>query len=340
MFWFDLDNSPHVPLFRPIFYELEKRNKNYFITARDYAQTKDLLTLWNVPHTLIGKHGGKNKIKKIINLFSRSNELIKNVKDRQINLAISHGSRTQVVTAKWLNIPSVLMLDYEYTEARIFNMLATYLLIPSLITDKRLYDAGFNLRKVVRYDGFKEEIYLGNFFPEKNFRKSIGIDEQTILVTMRPPAMSANYHNKKSEELFQKCLEYFSENTNSQCLIVARDTKKVNIIPNFLKKRENISFLKQAVDGLQLIWNSDIVVSGGGTMSRESALLGVPTFSIFAGQKPYLDEYLQEKGKLEFIENFKQIESIKIEKRRIGENYKSKNGELASQITDIIVDLT
>ncbi|WP_197423046.1 DUF354 domain-containing protein [Bradyrhizobium valentinum] len=32
---------------------------------------------------------------------------------------------------------------------------------------------------------------------------------------------------------------------------------------------------KEAVDGLNLLWHSDLVVSGGGTMNREAAALGI-----------------------------------------------------------------
>ena len=57
MIWFDLDNSPHVPLFRPILEELKKRRVDYIVTARDFAQTKELLELWGIPHSMVGKHG-------------------------------------------------------------------------------------------------------------------------------------------------------------------------------------------------------------------------------------------------------------------------------------------
>ena len=39
-----------------------------------------------------------------------------------------------------------------------------------------------------------------------------------------------------------------------------------------------------AVNGLDLIWNSDLVISGGGTMNREASALGVPVYSIFRGK--------------------------------------------------------
>lgn len=339
MFWFDLDNSPHVPLFRPIFRELDRRSIPYMVTARDFAQTKELLEYWKIPHKLIGRHGGKNKLRKIINLFQRSQQLVRYIRESEVKLAVSHGSRTQLVAARRLGIKSVLMLDYEYTESLIFNYLATYLLMPKYIPDERLKSAGFNLKKVIRYEGFKEEIYLKDFRPDLSFRNSIGINAETILVTIRPPSTIGNYHDPLSENLFQSCLAYFSQHENTHCLIVNRTASELNIIPQNLRNRENISILPKAVDGLQLIWNSDIVISGGGTMNRESALLGVPTYSIFTGRRPYLDIYLSKQNRLTFIESTSQIQNISVTKRVISDKYFPSNKNLCSVITQILLDI-
>ena len=232
------------------------------------------------------------------------------------------------------------MLDYEFTEARIFNAFANVLLMPKLIPDNRLADAGFNLKKVVRYDGFKEEIYLADFHPESNFRRSLDIDEKAILVVMRPPATEGNYHDEKSETLFRKCLEHFSSNADVRCLLLKRSASDAKLLTPMLRERSNISFLRQAVDGLQLIWNADIVVSGGGTMNRESALLGTPTYSIFTGRRPYLDEYLSEQGKLRFVQGIDEVEKIPVVKRTVPREYQPVNTQLAATLTDLLIELS
>jgi predicted glycosyltransferase len=55
-------------------------------------------------------------------------------------------------------------------------------------------------------------------------------------------------------------------------------------------------------DGLNLIWNSDLVISGGGTMNREAAALGVPVYSIFRGKIGAVDRYLADQGRLVLLE--------------------------------------
>ena len=340
MLWFDLDNSPHVPLFRPIFTELERRGIPFDITARDFAQTKSLLSFWDIQYTLIGEHAGKNKIKKILNLYARSQQLKNHVKNKNISLAISHGSRSQVIAARRLSFPSVLMLDYEYTESRIFNLFSTFLLIPELIPDARLEKAGFNLRKVIRYSGYKEEIYLQNFIPQNNFRKIIDIDDEKILITIRPPSIVGNYHDSRSEKIFARVIDLISSHSNVHCLIVSRISNDLNLIPAHIRKRENISFLNKPVDGLQLLWNSDIVISGGGTMNREAALLGIPTFSIFTGHKPYLDEHLEQQGKIIFLNNSDEADKIQLKKRDTTQLFQPTNKYLVQNITDTIIDLS
>lgn len=340
MIWFDLDNSPHVPLFRPILHEMERRNIEYLVTARDFAQTKELLEFWQIQHSLIGTHGGKNKVAKVANLLKRSFQLWKFIRTLRPSLAVSQTSRTQLIAATRLRIPSVLMTDYEYTESRIFNAFASYILIPVHIPDRRLLDAGFNLKKVIRYTGFKEEVYLADFVPDSEFRHQLRVDRDAILVTIRPPSTVGNYHDKLSEKLFQESLEYFSDDERTYCLIVNRTKAELNIIPEFLRNRRNISILSKPVDGLQLIWHSDIVVSGGGTMNRESALLGVPTFSIFTGKRPFLDEYLEQRGKLAFVDCVDKIRGIPITKRKIDDKYIPTNRGLAEQIADLILDLS
>jgi predicted glycosyltransferase len=71
-----------------------------------------------------------------------------------------------------------------------------------------------------------------------------------------------------------------------------------------------------ALDGLNLIWHSDLLVSGGGTMNREAATLGVPVYSIFRGAIGAVDRHLQQSGRLILIETQEDVASkIKLEKR-------------------------
>ena len=335
--WIDLDNSPHVPLFRPIIRELAGRGIETIITARDYAQTQKLLRLWEIPYVLIGRHGGREKAKKVLNLFVRADQLRRYARNRSIDLALSHGSRTQLVASRMLGIPSILMMDYEYTERWIFNRFSDHLLIPEYIPDERLERARINTGKVLRYPGFKEQIYLNEFIPQPAFRKQLGVGGEKILVTIRPPAMEGNYHDPLSDAILLEILERATADERIYPLIVSRTSKD----REFLKGHfgGDIHFLEKAVDGLQLIWSSDLFISGGGSMNRVSALLGVPTYSIFTAKKPYLDEYLSEQGRLTFVDTMEKIELIDFAKRSAPETFTDVNEGLVQKVTDIVLSV-
>src|SRR6185369_15255198 len=115
------------------------------LTARNHAQTIELLQNAGFDKTfkVIGKHYGKNKFNKVRGLLVRAKQLVSYIKKiRQpgvsIKAAVSHGSRSMVLAARWLKIPVITMYDYEFTETTIFNSFSDKVLIPDQIPDKTL----------------------------------------------------------------------------------------------------------------------------------------------------------------------------------------------------------
>lgn len=338
MLWFDLDNSPHVPLFRPVFQLLEQRNTPFHVTSREFAQTNDLLRYWNIPHSVVGTHGGKSKVAKLWNLWHRSTDLKRHMNGINPALAVSHGSRTQLLAARRLGVPSILMLDYEYTESNIFNWLSTHLLMPDLIPEERLRQTGFNLRKIIRYPGFKEQVYLESFRPGEGIRESLGVDSSSILAVVRPPSLVGNYHDPRSEGLLLRALEVLAADARTVCLVIARGETDRALVRRVVSARGSIRLLDRAVDGLQLLWHSDLVIGGGGTMNREAALMGIPVYSIFTGKQPYLDEFLEREGRLRFLHTVKDVEQITIRKRDPEVSFKKAGLDLPSFLADLFMN--
>jgi hypothetical protein len=85
------------------------------------------------------------------------------------------------------------------------------------------------------------------------------------------------------------------------------------------------------------MWHSDLVVSGGGTMNREAAALGVPVYTIFRGKIGAIDRYLSDEGRLTFLESVEDVKTkLKIERRdRTQERLKGNNGALDAIVTHI-----
>src|SRR5262245_47678283 len=112
--WVDLDNSPHVPFFAPIIAELERRGYEVIVTARDCFQVCDLAKLYNLQYKRIGHHYGKSKLFKVAGLCTRAVQLAPAVLPEKPDLAISHGSRAQLLLSAVARIPSVVIMDYEF----------------------------------------------------------------------------------------------------------------------------------------------------------------------------------------------------------------------------------
>ena len=142
--------------------------------------------------------------------------------------------------------------------------------------------------------------------------KELDIGESEILVTVRPPATEAHYHNPASEALFAAAINLLGHRENVRMLLLPRNERQASFIraewPGFCESRKLI-IPDHVVGGLNLIWFSDLVISGGGTMNREAAALGVPVYSIFRGKIGAVDRYLSEQGRLTLLETVQDVET-------------------------------
>ena len=301
--WIDLDNSPHVPLFVPIKNELEKRGYSVFVTTRDGFQVCSLADHHNLKHKIIGKHYGANRLLKMLGTVWRSLQLAPTVLKEKPDLSLSHGSRSMMLLSSFLRIPTVLMFDYEYVYSLPF-VRPILGIAPEVIDDPKI---AMNFeRGLCGYRGLKEDVYVASFNPDPSFLKTLDLSEGDILATIRPPATEAHYHNPESEKLFYEVVEFLGSIPDLRMVILPRNekTQRAMIYATWSRwcEERKIVVPNKAVDGLNLVWYSDLVVSGGGTMNREAAALGVPVYSIFRGKIGAVDHYLAEKRRLTLIE--------------------------------------
>ncbi len=312
--WIDLDNSPHVPFFRPLIDELQARGYSVMVTARDAFNVVELLKLHRVECTTIGRHFGKNKLMKVIGLGIRAAQLLPFVASNRPHLAISHGSRAQAMAAKVMRIPSIVIGDYEHVT---HVTRPDCMIVPDIIPSEV---AGRFANVVLQYPGIKEDVYTASFSPDRSIMAELGLFDTDVVVTVRPPATEAHYHNPQSEELFTAALNLLAGDTRTKVILLPRnDHQKAELGMRFaeLLKSGKMLVPERAVDGLNLVWHSDLVISGGGTMNREAAALGVPVYSTFRGPIGAVDRYLAAKGRLVLLESTAQVrDRIVLAKRK------------------------
>jgi uncharacterized protein len=334
--WIDLDNSPHVPFFVPIIEELERRGYSVVVTARDCFQVCQLANLYKVRYERIGHHYGKSMFLKLAGLCMRALQLAPTIIREKPDLALSHGSRSQVLLSAFLRIPSVVICDYEFVKG-LTSLHPNYVMFPEVIpvTDNKV--------PVLRYPGIKEDVYVPRFRPDPSIRTTLGMRDDDLVVILRPPANEAHYHNPASDILLSAVLNLLGRDPAVKVILLPRNDKQAGTLRRdwaAMFTSGKMIIPEYAVDGLNLIWHSDLVISGGGTMNREAAALGVPVYSIFRGKIGAVDRYLETSGRLTMIDGLDDVQTkIAIQRRDRSMQPGSGNAGTLEQIVNNVARL-
>lgn len=313
--WIDLDNTPHIPFFEPIIKELEARGHTVLLTARDAYQVCEMADLKGFKYVTIGKHYGKSRFLKVAGTVFRAFQLASWMMRNKPDIGLSHGSRAQIFLCNLFRLPSVLIMDYEFAKT-LPMMRPRWEIIPEVISaDMACTDVG-NVRK---YPGIKEDVYAPFLKPDPALLSRLGATPEDILVVVRPPATEAHYHNPDSERLFVAFMERVIKEPQARTILLPRNQRQTAWIkeswPHWLQNTRTI-IPDHAIDGMNLLYYADLVISGGGTMNREATALGTPVYSIFRGPIGAVDRHLAGSGRLVMIETPEDVQSkIQIRKR-------------------------
>jgi predicted glycosyltransferase len=220
--------------------------------------------------------------------------------------------------------PTILISDYEFSKTP-WLMAPRWEIVPQALPSQGLHSKWPRVRK---YAGIKEDVYAPEFKPDPLVLEELGLNGKHIVVTVRPPATEAHYHNPESEVLFSELMERIRAHDDVQAVLLPRnDHQEKNLRlrhPEWFENRKTV-VPTRAVDGLNLLWYSDLVVSGGGTMNREAAAIGVPVYSIFRGKIGAVDRRLEQEGRLVIVRTSDEV------KTKIHFARREKNGSTASQ---------
>jgi predicted glycosyltransferase len=289
--------SAHVLVFRPLIQIMRARGDEVEITAREYAQTLQLLELHGLEAEVIGKHGGRSRTGKARALASRLRALRRWAKRRDFDVALAHGSHELTITARRLGVPSSTTFDYEWAwlQHQLGCRAATKVVVPDTIPPERLRPYGVDEGKLLQYEGLKEEYYLADFEPDPAGLAAWDLDTARVLVVLRPPPDVSLYH-RHSNPLFPQTLDFLGSRDDVHAIVIPRTDEQ----RDFVERLELPSVIvpKRAVDAQSLIAFADLVVSAGGTMNREAAALGVPVYTTYGGRLGGVDEALIRDGRL------------------------------------------
>ena len=337
--WIDLDNSPHVPFFIPIIEELGRRGYEIVLSARNSYQVVELLEFHRLNCKVVGSHWGKSRILKMVGTCVRVMQLLPLIWKEKPDLAVSHGSRAQILSSAIIGVPSISILDYEFAWVLGF-LCPDWVFVPHYITKSTKIRAR---KGIMRYPGLKEDVYISRLKPDPSIRHELGLDGTDLVVTVRPPATEAHYHNAEAEVLLDAALNLLIDRPDVRVILLPRNHAQAVILRAQWAKpiaARRIVIPAHALDGLNLIWFSDLVISGGGTMNREAAALGVPVYSIFRGRIGAVDRYLADEGRLTLLESVEDVRSkVAFERRARPQREGTGPSRALSCIVDAITSI-
>ncbi len=294
LIWLDALTPKQARLCASIYKELKSEGLDVLVTAREYAETLQVLELEGVPYRRVGKYGGASKVSKLISYAVRAQELVREVEKLGVNVLISLSSPSAVRVAFGLGIPSITLNDtpHAFHVGRLTLPLSTRIISPLAVPKDELIKLGAEEEKIVQYDGVDEVLWVRSCKPDPNVLKNIGVQEKELLVILRPPEEKAAYLSRSHMWKYPDLIRF-----------ILKKGAKVVLFPRYPEQRkiaekiEGLIVPKKALDTLSLYSYSSLVITGGGTMAREASMLGTPSISLFPLDYPlYVNEYLRKKG--------------------------------------------
>jgi uncharacterized protein len=272
--WFDFTNPPHVNFFNPLINKFVDSGSMVKCTAREFVETVDLLKLYKIDFDIYGKHGGKKKSRKIMALLDRYRLLFFNVE----KFDFSFSSNYEAPLISWLRRkPAFVFDDNDIAPNWLYSKFAKYVVSPKYIDQQAMYRMGIKPDQLLTYDGFKENIYIADYKPDPEFLQKLPFHN---FVTVRPENIQATYVADGVKSIVPELITKLISN-GMNVLYLPRYQSDKDMINN----SDNIFVPEKPLNGLDVCYYSQAVLTGAGSFSREAAVFGTPAVSFFAGKE-------------------------------------------------------
>ncbi|NLP04892.1 DUF354 domain-containing protein [Candidatus Fermentibacteria bacterium] len=294
---------------KPLADSLVVKGFEIVFTARRFSITIQVCRMLGLPVVEIGgSPATRSKLRKSLASFSRAAALVRHFSGSRPALALSHGSRSQVIAARLMGVTCVCLDDYEYSDQSLVPLMNA-LIVPQAIP---AITWGRHSSKVLHYPGIKENIYLHGWkLPDH-------LPARQAIILLRPEGTTAHYYSEKSTRLLSGTIDFLASSGDVHVRLVPRSARQSMELKQRMESAGlSCSVLEQIIPGPDLVWSSDLVIGGGGTMTREAAALGVRSYSFFSGRWGAVDRSLESAGRLVGIREPADLDKlvIKPEKR-------------------------
>jgi hypothetical protein len=273
--WIDILTPKQLLFSEPIVERLGKKH-DLLCTSREYEEVSKLSKIRHFDLIFVGKHGGGDKKNKLKASIERTEKLSKKIKRFEPELVISFGSPEAARISFGLGIKHIMFCDSPHANAvmRLTIPLIQKLLIPYVIPKKEFSKYGINEKDIVQYKAIDAVVTMQRKINEKIVSPFKNNNKKNILIRIEEEEASYTSKSNKIIPIIQKIAnDYKDENI----VVLGRYTKQIVNLQKIIGSK--VKIVKMSFDGKYLLNNTDIFIGSGGTMTAESALMGVPTIS-------------------------------------------------------------
>ena len=346
--WLDILTPKQANFLGELQHRLETSCVKTFLTTREYREVNELLELKGLKATSVGRHGGDQAKDKLLESSNRVSALAKVVAEQGIDVAISFSSPEAARVAFGLKIPHYCISDSPHSEAvsRLTIPLSLKLFTPWVIPVHAWSRYGIKPRDLIRYRALDPVAWLLHYKGDPKALDSLKLDFSKPIIVVRTPEEFASYLSGQEGSISSKMAD-----TVAKLVDVNTPTAQIVILPRYDTQAER--FAKRfgnrvivpdhVIEAISLLTVSSVFIGGGGTMSAEAALLGVPVISYYPGEATFVERFLVRYGLVERI-----LDSGRIAQRAnaicrsedFREFYQKKSGKLLRSMEDPIRVIT
>ena len=273
--WIDI-LTPKQLLFSESIIEKLGKKHNILCTSREYEEVRKLAKIRDFDLVFIGKHGGGDKTAKLQASIDRKKKLFRKIKTFSPDLTISFCSPEAARISFGLGIKHVAFCDSPHADAvmRLTLPLIQKLLIPNIIPKNEFSKFGIDKKNIVSYKAIDAAVTIKRKINQEEKLPFKDNKRKNILIRVEEEEAS---YTSKSSKIIPIIKQIVKEYSNENIVILCRYTKQIQNLQKRIGKKAKI--IKMSFDGKHLLNNTDIFIGSGGTMTAESALMGIPTIS-------------------------------------------------------------
>lgn len=273
--WIDILTPKQLLFSEPIIEKLGQKH-DILCTSREYNEVTKLAKIRHFDLIFVGKHGGGDKKSKLKASIERIEKLSKKINKFKPDVVISFGSPEAARISFGLGIKHIMFCDSPHANAvmRLTLPLIQKLLIPYVIPKKEFSKFGINEKNIVQYKAIDAVVTMQRKINQNIISPFKNNNKKNILIRVEEEEASYTSKSSKIIPIIQKIAnDYKDENI----IVLGRYTQQIINLQKIMGKK--IKVIKMSFDGKYLLNDTDVFIGSGGTMTAESALMGIPTIS-------------------------------------------------------------